>query len=137
MIKKSQFREIIRAVMEEQIRIMAKAEDLSDWDQITITDDGVNFDLEMPEKYWYVVWGRRAGTHKGVRIPIQALIKWIRKKNIQPQDGYTVNQLAWAIQTAIYNNGTKNMVMPRDFIKEGLDKVAAKFPTLADIINLP
>lgn len=48
----------------------------------------------------YVDWGRRSG---GRRVPIQALLEWIRIKGLAV--GKSEIQLAWAIQTNIHKHG--------------------------------
>lgn len=60
------------------------------------------------EYFKYLNDGRKPSARK---IPIFALIKWIKKKNIQPRGRYTYNQLAYAIQTSIYKVG----IQPRRF----------------------
>jgi hypothetical protein len=52
--------------------------------------------------------GRRPGTKK---IPVYALIKWLKKRNIQPRKKMTYNQLAYVISNSIYKIGIK----PRKF----------------------
>lgn len=46
--------------------------------------------------------GRRPGVRK---VPITALIDYIKRYNIQPRPGQTLTSLAFAIQTAIYKRG--------------------------------
>lgn len=63
----------------------------------------------------YVIGGRRPFVRK---VPIAALIDWINRKGIvstNPKLG--TNQLAWAIQNAIYKNGING----RDFITPAVD----------------
>jgi hypothetical protein len=56
----------------------------------------------------YLNDGRRVGAKK---IPVYALIKWIKKKNIQPRKKMTYNQLAYVISNSIYKVG----IQPRKF----------------------
>jgi len=56
----------------------------------------------------YLNDGRRRSAKK---IPVVALIKWIKKKNIQPRGRHTVNSVAYAIQNSIFKVG----VQPRRF----------------------
>lgn len=49
----------------------------------------------------YVDWGRKAG---GKRVPINALIAWIKVKGLA-SSGKSEVSLAWAIQYAIWKNG--------------------------------
>lgn len=62
--------------------------------------------INMVSSYYYpfVSEGRRKNIRK---VPINALIEWIKQYNIQPRNGQTINQLAFAIQTSIYKNGIK------------------------------
>lgn len=64
--------------------------------------------LWVNEYFKYLNDGRKP---KAKKIPIFALIKWIKKKNIQPRGKMTYNQLAYAIQTSIYKVG----IQPRRF----------------------
>ncbi len=80
--------------------------DLSKSVKYTLTKDGIK--MEVAEYYPYVSEGhlikRRAGLRK---VPIDVLIQWIKKNNIIPNAGKTINQLAWAIQTSIYKKGIR------------------------------
>lgn len=80
------------------------------------TQDGIQ--LQVNYYYPFVSRGRkkgrrRASKRKGYvsrgikRVPLDALIKFIKKNNITPRHGKTINQLAFAIQTSIYKNGIK------------------------------
>lgn len=51
-----------------------------------------------------VNYGRRPMVKK---IPIEALLKWIRKKNIRPREGHTINSMAYVIQNSIYKSGIR------------------------------
>jgi hypothetical protein len=66
------------------------------------TKDGVN----MVSNYYYpfVSAGRRSGIKK---VPISALIEYIKEYNIPTKNGQTINQLAFAIQTHIFKAGIK------------------------------
>jgi hypothetical protein len=67
----------------------------------------------------YVITGRRAGAKK---VPISALIGWIKSKRIQGRDSkgrfISVQSLAYAIQTAIARQGIK----PRDFLTPAIER---------------
>jgi hypothetical protein len=54
--------------------------------------------------YEYLSRGRRPLARK---VPIQALLRWIRDYNIRPRGNMSTNQLAFAIQTSIYKNGIR------------------------------
>lgn len=67
--------------------------------------------------YWtYVSEGRRRGAKK---VPIRALIEFIKEKRITPRGNQNVNSLAFAIQTAIYRNG----INPKNYIDGVIDAV--------------
>lgn len=58
--------------------------------------------------YHYVSTGRKRNVRK---VPIKALIEYIKRKGITPRGGKTVNQLAFAIQQSIYKHG----IRPKNF----------------------
>lgn len=65
--------------------------------------------------YWrFVEIGRKRGLRK---IPIFVIIKWIKRKGLSAP-GKSVNQLAWAIQNSIHENG----IAPRPFLKQSARK---------------
>jgi hypothetical protein len=60
--------------------------------------------MYVNEYYENVSKGRRPRQKK---IPIYALITWIRKNNVSPRPGQSLNQLAYVIQRSIYLNGIR------------------------------
>lgn len=76
--------------------------DLSKSIKYVVTKDGVN--MLAATYYPYVSAGRKANIK---RVPIAPLIEWIKQYNIKPKAGQTINQLAWAISTSIYQHGIK------------------------------
>jgi hypothetical protein len=66
--------------------------------------------------------GRRAGARK---IPVQIILKWIKKKGIRPRDSrgrfksMTLNQLAFVIQRSIYRIG----IRPRNIYKNAFAQI--------------
>lgn len=64
--------------------------------------NGIN--MEANYYYPYVSQGRRRGVKK---VPIKALIEYIKQYNIIPRRGKTINQLAFAIQQSIFKSGIK------------------------------
>ena len=76
--------------------------DLSKSVQYVVTKDGVN--MLVASYYPFVSGGRRARIR---RVPIAALIEFIKKNNIRPRGRQTINQLAYAIQESIYKRGIK------------------------------
>lgn len=117
----------------QRITIMSMAEtgvdknsDLTKSVKWIITKDGIK--MEVAEYYGYVSDGRkgtkrRAGLRK---VPLDVLIQWIKKNNIRPYNGKTVNQLAFAIQNKIYLKGinSKKPVKGKGFAPLVADNVA-------------
>ena len=62
------------------------------------------FVLIANDYFRYIDSGRKP---KARKVPVEALIKWIKKKNITPRKGQSVNSLAFAIQQSIYKVGIK------------------------------
>ena len=89
-----------------------KRSDLSKSTSFVVTDKG----LELKANYYfqYVSSGRRRGVRK---VPIRALIEYIKQYNITPRNGQTINQLAFAIQTAIYKQG----INPKNYFDKIID----------------
>ncbi|WP_066834907.1 hypothetical protein [Rufibacter ruber] len=90
--------------------------------EVEFTTDGVRIDL--PEQAQYLETGRRPFAKK---VPIQALIKWLKRYRIGGRDQKTgrfrkvssksINDAAWAIQQSIFRNGIK----ARPFIQASLE----------------
>ena len=73
----------------------------------------------------YFLWvstGRRKGARK---VPVEALIQWMKKKGVAPKNG-DYNGTAFAIQNAIYKNGitARNYINP---ITEDVSSVTAEY----------
>jgi len=105
--------ELLKELTEATRRVMLQYE-LGGSDLVNSIDWEYNNDQFMLLANDYFIWvstGRRPGARK---VPVEELIKWIRKKNIRPQFGYTVNSLAFALQNSIYKAGikAKNLVDP-------------------------
>ena len=69
------------------------------------------FTLIANDYFQYVSTGRRPRARK---VPVEDLIKWMKRKGITPRAGSTYNQTAFAISEAIYKNGikAKNYINP-------------------------
>ena len=69
------------------------------------------FVLIANDYFEYVSTGRRPRARK---VPVEDLIKWMKKKGIAPRAGQSYNQVAFAIADAIYKNGikAKNYINP-------------------------
>lgn len=78
--------------------------------------------IESLDYLKYLDGGRRAGSRK---IPVQIILKWIKKKKIRPRNAkgqfksMTLNQLAFVIQRSIYNIG----IRPRNIIKRSFEQI--------------
>lgn len=80
-----------------------------------LTQKGIGL---VANNYWYYAsQGRRAFTTK---VPITALIDYIKRYGIRPRAGQTINQLAFAIQTAIYKQG----INPKNYVNKVIDGTA-------------
>jgi hypothetical protein len=95
-----------------KITLMAMAQagikqssDLSKSVKWFVTKDGVK--MEVAEYYPWVSEGRSTTRRRArvAKVPIDALIEWIKRKGLQPIGRKTINQLAFAIQTSIYKKG--------------------------------
>lgn len=67
-----------------------------------VAENGIK--MQVASYYPYVSGGRKASIRK---VPVKDLLVWIKKYNIKPRQGQTLNQLAFAIQTSIYKKGIK------------------------------
>lgn len=77
-----------------------------------VTDTGIS--LVANNYFYYSSKGRKPGTRK---VPITALIDYIKRYGISPRPGQTINQLAFAIQTAIYKQG----INPKNYADKVVD----------------
>ena len=69
----------------------------------------------------YMKYVERGKKPRARKVPIEPLIKWIKKKQIKPRDGQTINSLAYAIQNGIYKSGIKAKQMFDPIINYSLD----------------
>lgn len=69
------------------------------------------FILIANDYFRWVNSGRRPRARK---VPVEALLKWMRRKGIRPRPGQTYNSLAFAMQRSIWKSGikAKNIVDP-------------------------
>lgn len=65
---------------------------------------GTGIEVYAADYARFIDSGRKKFTKK---IPISALILWIKRKKISPRGGLSINNLAYAIQNSIYQNGIK------------------------------
>lgn len=76
--------------------------------------------------FQYVEGGRRPFVKK---VPIDALIRWIKRTRIRPKDRrVTINSLAFAIQTAIYKRG----IQPKPFVEPALEQLEKNLDEIFD-----
>jgi len=74
-----------------------------------------------------IVCSRRIIYHAGKRVPIEALVAWIRAKGIDLR-GRREEDVAWAIQWSIWRNGipTNRDMGKRRFMSGTLEKMEEK-----------
>jgi hypothetical protein len=78
--------------------------------------------IESLDYLKYLDGGRRAGARK---IPVQIILKWIKRKKIRPRNArgqfksMTLNQLAFVIQRSIFNIG----IRPRNILKKSFQEI--------------
>lgn len=85
-------------------------------------DTTPTFKIESLDYLKYLDSGRRAGAKK---IPIQIILKWIKRKKIRPRNAkgqfksMTLNQLAYVIQRSIFRIG----IRPRNIYKNAFSQI--------------
>ena len=85
--------------------------------QTTALPDGI--EITFDDYYRYVASGMRKGSRSGSpRVPIDVLIKWLSSIGVSGD----LNQIAWAVQESIFQNGWKNGTEPRPFIDDAIEK---------------
>lgn len=88
--------------------------DLADSFTAASTEEGMTISFKM---YGEVIDG---GRRKGSFPPIKPIKDWINQRGIQPKQGQTKEQLAFAVAANIKKHGIK----PRPFIQPTLDEAA-------------
>jgi len=89
---------------------------------IVTYDSTPTIKIESLDYLKYLDGGRRAGARK---IPVQVILKWIKRKKIRPRNAkgqfksMTLNQLAFVIQRSIYNIG----IRPRNILKKSFQEI--------------
>jgi len=79
------------------------------------------FVLVANDYFKYIDSGRRPRARK---VPVEYLIKWMRKKGIKPRRGQTINSLAYAIQNGIYKAGIRAKKLLDPIINVTMDILA-------------
>lgn len=72
----------------------------------------------------YFKWLNTGRKPRARKVPIEPLIKWMKKKNIQPRGNQTYNSLAFAIQNGIYKNGIKARKFVDPIVEFSLDAIS-------------
>lgn len=72
----------------------------------------------------YFIWVERGRRPMARKVPVEAIIKWMKSKNLRPRYGQTINSLAFAIQNAIYKSGIKAKQMLDPIINVSLDLIS-------------
>jgi len=89
---------------------------------MVVYDSTPTIKVESLDYLKYLDGGRRAGARK---IPVQIILKWIKKKKIRPRNArgqfksMTLNQLAFVIQRSIFRIG----IRPRNIIKKSFQQI--------------
>jgi hypothetical protein len=106
--------------------------------KVDFTTDGIKIDI--PQHAQWMDSGRRAGAK---RVPISALINWLKRYRVVSRDKKTgkyqksaegsINSTAWAIQKAIFKNGIK----PRPFIESTLDYAEGLLEDAIEEVMIP
>lgn len=86
------------------------------------------FTLFANDYFKWVDTGRKPMARK---VPIEALIPWLRKNNIRPRSGQTYTSLAYAIQQSIYKLGIKGKLYTSAIVDESMELIA--YNVIADI----
>lgn len=86
------------------------------------------FTLLANDYFRYVDTGRRPLARK---VPVEALIPWLRKNNIRPRSGQTYTSLAYAIQQSIYKLGIKGKLYSQAIVDESMEIIT--YNVLLDI----
>jgi hypothetical protein len=102
-VTKELLNEIITAT--KQIMLIYKLQNSDLIDSIEWKYKDNVFMLLANDYFKYVYSGRRPRARK---VPVEALLKWMKLKNITPSYGQTYNSTAYAIQNAIYKAGIKS-----------------------------
>ena len=82
-----------------------------------------SFIMLANDYFQYVASGRPP---KARKVPVEDLIKWMKKKGIAPSKG-DYNATAFAIQQAIYKNGLKPRPFINPIIETDLDIISEDF----------
>jgi len=89
------------------------------------------FVLIANDYFQYVDTGRKPRARK---VPIEALIKWIKRKNIVPSNGQSINNLAYAIQTAIFRTGIVAKPYTQRIIGVTIDLLSEELATQLSVL---
>lgn len=81
------------------------------------------FELIANDYFMNVAFGRQRRARK---VPVEDLIKWMKKKGIAPKNG-DYNSAAFNIQRAIYLNGIKARPYVNPIIETDLDIISEDF----------
>lgn len=109
---------LVESIQAELIRIGLSDSNIIKSVTYKIQDNQIS--VYMPDYYKYIESGRRP---LAKRVPIEILIKWMKRKNIAAG---RENKAAWAIQRAIYLHGIK----PRPFLNRALNEVQSEVEEL-------
>ena len=123
-----EIRRIQKALLDEllaetrQIMLMRGVDTRSDLVRSTEWTYGKNVFTLLANDYF--VWVNTGRKPKARKVPVEALIPWMKKNNIRPRSGQTYNSLAYAIQQSIYKLGIKGKLYTSAIIDESMEKIA-------------
>lgn len=112
---------LVQAYKAELVSIGLKNSDLINQIDYIVKGDSVS--ITMPDYAKYVEQGRKPHVK---RVPISALVTWIKKKRIATG---SVNNLAWAIQRSIWMNG----IQARPFQSDAQDNAAPEIERILTV----
>jgi hypothetical protein len=95
---------------------------------VTVSITGVQ--VELPEYAEALDKGRKPGARK---VPVSALVKWMKRYNLSAKKGGNINQAAFAIQNSIFKHGIK----ARPFLKKMQQFLDEAVQELIDTLIVP
>jgi len=93
----------------------------SEWKFENYNEESQAFIYYALDYFKWVALGRKPRARK---VPVEPLIRWMKKKGIQPRGKQTYNSLAFAIQNGIYKNGIKARNFVDPIVEFSLDTIS-------------
>jgi hypothetical protein len=121
----SDFNELVE-IAKEFLQAVSKEMDPYSKEKGEVKVEGTKVILLTPSHIQYAKYGRGPGK----RPPFQDIYDWVKAEGIQFQD-LSTEGTAWAIQTSIGKNGTKNWVPNApNFLEESINKHFEEYQVL-------